>query len=277
MPTGAESNYAAWLTFLTSPVAALRQRSFVFAQDGVSADGGQATVSGCEHLDIVSVNGALNATMRTEYEIGTRVSALKVRLGGNGSVYWYPYIMAGVGECNIPYDAPDGAVALTAGMNGCSLRIYANPDLGIVKFCHDNNGQYAVDATYAAHGFHHVLSINASNRERGTAAQNINDYWLDEYYSPGTGVYFIAQKTAALQWTIYRSIALGRYRNAVTKKLFGPDKIEMVYTFRGSQRDNGQVTVVNLPVAARAAPTVARTTDDLPTGAGVVRGQRGSF
>jgi hypothetical protein len=277
MPTAVESNYAAWLTFLASPVAALRQRSFVFAQDGVSAEGGPATVSGCEHVDIVSVNGALNATMRTEYEIGTRVSALKVKPGGNGSVYWYPYIMAGVGECNIPYDVPDGVVALTAGMNGCSLRIYANPDLGVVKYCHDNNGQYAIDATYAARGFQHVLSVNAGDRERGTTAQNINNYWADEYYSPGTGVYFIAQKTAPLQWTIYRSVALGNYRNSVTKKLFGPDKIEMIYTFRGSQRDNGQVTIANLPVAARAAPTVARTMEDLPASAAAGRGRRGSF
>jgi hypothetical protein len=261
MPSEEEMNHHHWRTFGVEPGAVLNQRSLVFRQLGSSNRGGLCIVEGGRHVDAVGTSGIdKHRTVEVEYAQGTAVAALTVRPGdGDGKTYWYPYIEKGVGECDIDYDVAVGTTALTAGMNGCSLRIYVNPVHGLIKFCHDNNGLYADDAAYARQGFQHLQSINADKRTRGEPAQNINDYWTPEINAPATGIFFICRKTSAMAWTIYQSVAIGGRREIITERVLRPNLTKVVHPFSGTQMHNKVVAVVNIPPRTRAA-----TTDNLP-------------
>jgi len=265
-PSEEEENLIYWRTFEAMPLGTLKQRSLVFRQLGVSNVGGPCIVKGDRHVDALGRNGDKNVEVSVEYGMGTAVSALTTTPGGDGATYWYPYIESGVGECDISYDVRVGATALTAGMNGCSLRIYVNPRQGLIKFCHDNNGLYADDAAYAAQGFQHLQSVNADNaahKMRGEPSQNINDYWKPELIAPAAGIFFICKKTAPLQWTIYQSVAIGDRSEVKVERFLRPSKAEVVYPFRGRQNHNEIVAFVNIPPRAAAGPARATTTEDL--------------
>jgi len=164
-----------------------------------------------------------------------------------------------VGECNISFDAPVGTVALTAGMNGCSLRLYVNASLGILKFCHDNNGNYANDAAYALKGFDHLQSINATAQTRGLLTQNINGYWKAMYNTPGTGVFFISVKSGPSEWKIYKSVVIGNFRTEIIKGgLFSSNKTKFIQTFSGNQGENGLMATVAVPPLALPPPQPTR-------------------
>jgi hypothetical protein len=263
MPSEEDQNLHHWRTFGAMPPDLLRRRSLIFRQLGASNRGGPCIVAGGRHLDALGSNGGVNLNVSLEYASGTAVSALTTTPGGDGSTYWYPYIEKGVGECHVNYDVRVGTTALTAGMNGCSLRIYVNPNLGIIKFCHDNNGLYADDAAYAAKGFQHLQSINADKRMRGHPTQNINDYWEAAISGPASGIYFICKKTAPMQWTIYQSVVIGGRREESTPGLFRRST-RVVHPFTGRQNYNRIVVVVNIPPLAGARRVRAATTDDLP-------------
>ena len=135
-----------WLTFLAAPVATLGNRSLCFYTLGAVA-GGPCKVEGGELAEKQTVPPPNR--LESTFAAATRVSALKVITGASGPTYWFPYVMRGVGECEIDHAAAVGTVALTAGMNGCSLRIYQNVATGRLKFCHDNNGDYADHAAFS--------------------------------------------------------------------------------------------------------------------------------
>jgi hypothetical protein len=253
LPSEEESNQHYWRTFEVEPLAVLRQRSLIFRQSGVSNQGGPCIVTGATHLDALGSRGAGNVKVSIEYEEGTRVVALTTAPGGDGTTYWYPYIERGVGECDISYQAAVGTTALTAGMNGCSLRIYANPARGLVKFCHDNNGEYADDARYAAQGFIHVQSVNANSRMRGDPSQNINNYWEDAMDFPQSGVFFICMKTSPTQWSVFQSAVIGSRRETAVKDWLGNTTWTTVHPFSGGQRYNKVVVVVDIPPHSPAA------------------------
>ena len=262
-----EENLIYWRNFEAMPLGTLKQRSLVFRQLGVSDVGGPCIVKGDRHVAAVGRKGDNNVEVSVKYDVGTAVSALTATPGGDGTTYWYPYIKRGVGECDISYDVRVGATALTAGMNGCSLRIYVNPSRGLIKFCHDNNGLYADDAAYAAEGFQHLQSINADNaahKMRGDPSQNINDYWKPELIAPAAGIFFICKKTAPLQWTIYQSVAIGDRNEVKVERFMRLSKAEVVYPFRGRQNHNEIVAFVNIPPRAPAKPARASTIEDLP-------------
>jgi hypothetical protein len=263
MPSEEDLNSHHWLTFGAAPLSLLAQRSLIFRQLGASNLGGPCIVAGGRHLDAVGTNGATNLDVALEYESGTAVSALTTTPGGDGTTYWYPYVETGVGECDVSYDVPLNTTALTAGMNGCSLRIYVNPAKGLIKFCHDNNGLYADDAAYAAKGFQHLQSINADDRMRGLPAQNVNDYWEAAIRGPASGIYFICMKTAAMQWTIYQSVAIGGRREERIPGVFRAST-RVVHPFTGRQSYNKVVVVVDIPPLTGARRSSAATTDDLP-------------
>jgi hypothetical protein len=58
-------------------------------------------------------------------ETGTTngVTRLKVTNDPNGKDYYFPWVNRGVGEVNVPKDAPDGTMVVTGGMNGCGLLV----------------------------------------------------------------------------------------------------------------------------------------------------------
>lgn len=263
MPNEEVLNLLHWRTFEAAPLELLNQRSLIFRQTGVSNRGGPCTVAGARHLEALGHNGARNMNVSLEYAPGTAVSALTTTPGGNGTTYWYPYIERGVGECHVNYDVAVGTTALTAGMNGCSLRLYVNPDLGILKFCHDNNGMYADDAAYAAKGFQHLQSINAGTRIRGNVTQNINNYWLPAMDQPASGIYFLCRKTKHLQWKIYQSVVIGGRREQRTPGLLSRST-QVVHRFTGGQSYNKVVAVVDIPALAGGRRLRASTTGDLP-------------
>lgn len=248
MPTEEALNALHWQTFRVAPLGLLQQRSLIFRQTGTSASGGPCTVAGARHLDAVGRTGALDVEVSLDYTAGTAVSALTTTPGGDGSTWWFPYIERGVGECDVSIDVPVGTIALTAGMNGCSLRLYLNPALGIIKFCHDNNGEYADDLAYAARGFDHLLSVNAGTRTRGRPEQNVNNYWIDELAGPATGLYFICMKTTSTCWTVYQSVAVGGRREERIPRFLRATQVRVVHPFTGQQRHNKVVATVELPL-----------------------------
>ncbi len=252
--------YYSWLQFLADPLGTLGRVTLIFREEGVLNFSGSCIVSGELHANAVNKSLSPQNVFEQVYTGTTVVASLTTKPGGNGAAHWFPYVDSGVGECNISYDAPVGTVALTAGMNGCSLRLYVNTSLGIVKFCHDNNGNYADDAAYAAKGFAHLLSINASARTRGLPGQNINNYWRGAYDNPGTGVYFISVKTGPTQWSIYKSIVIGSFRTEIIPGgIFSSSKTKFIQTYSGNQGENGLAAVVNTPPLAPSALTTARS------------------
>ncbi|CAN7291610.1 hypothetical protein LJR029_004721 [Caballeronia sp. LjRoot29] len=249
----------AWRVFQSAPAGALTNRSLIFRQLGASNLGGPCIVGGGRHYDALGLTGERNITTKLDYEHSTAVSALTVTPGGNGNTYWYPYIPGAVGECDVDYDVPVGTIALTAGMNGCSLRIYANPPAKTIKFCHDANGMYANDAAYARTGFQHLQSINADKRTRGEPEQNINDYWDPALFThPASGLYFICRKTAAMEWTIFKSVVVNDGIDKVFNKRWDGRSADVwTYKFSGQQRTNGEVARVKIPSLAVLRPRAA--------------------
>lgn len=200
-----------WLTFLASPAGLLTNVSLSIYTGFAGVAPGLCTVEGGEITELQPVR----APERLEYTFapGTKVSALKIVAGGDGHSYWFPYVMLGVGECEIPKNVPVGTVALTAGMNGCSLRIYEHTAFDLLKFCHDNNGNYVDHDALVRRGYHHLLSVNASARTRGLPAENINNYWHGDFDAHvNSGVYFISVKSAANEWKIYKSAHMAHRR-----------------------------------------------------------------
>ena len=58
---------------------------------------------------------------------------------GSGYTDWFfPYRHA-VGTCRVPIPQPEGTIALTGEMNGCTLEVYKNGGISFY-FYHDNNG-----------------------------------------------------------------------------------------------------------------------------------------
>ncbi len=257
--TNKNTAYYAWLQFLAAPLGTLHNVSLVLRESGTLNFSGPCIVAGELHASAVSNSLSPQNVFEQRYVGTTNVASLNVSPGGNGMVHWFPYVDRGVGECNIPFHAPVGTVAITAGMNGCSLRLYVDTRLGIVKFCHDNNGNYADDAAYLAKGFDHLLSINAGTRTRGLPAQNINNYWRTAYDSPGTGVYFISVKTGPSQWKVYKSIVIGSFGTEIVRKVFSSNQTKFIQTYSGNQGDNDIAATIDIPAlvptpAPNAAP-----------------------
>lgn len=275
MPTEEELNALHWQTFRAAPLALLQQRSLIFRQTGNAANGGPCTVAGARHLDAVGRNQAAGVEVSLDYAHGTAVSALTTTPGGDGSTWWFPYIERGVGECDVSVDVPVGTIALTAGMNGCSLRLYLNAALGIIKFCHDNNGQYADDRAYAARGFYHLLSVNAGTLERGSPEQNVNNYWTNALAGPASGLYFICMKTQPRCWTVFQSVVVGGRRETRIPRFMRSTLVRVIHPFTGNQAHNGVVAKVDIPLE-RSLP---RSLDelDLPAQTGLQRPRRHSI
>lgn len=286
MPDEAQASYYRWLNFLADPGTVSTQTSFMLNQNTMAGRSGRCTVEGCKLVEATGVAQANHVTVVATCTPGTQVSALNVKPGGNGASYWFPYLDRAVGEVDISYHAPVGTVALTAGMNGCSLRIYANARLGVLKFCHDNNGLYARDDGYAQKGFLHVLSVNADARERGVDAhgnalhgRNVNNYWQPNFDSPGSGVFFISIKTGADRWSVYQTVAnCQSYQNInISGGWFGHDSSQLTLTFAGAQADNRLTTTFDQPARVLNAPLRMRTTDDLLVPAPAPRARSASF
>jgi hypothetical protein len=254
-----------WRSFVADPAGTLGEVTLVF-RDGLGRGdkgfSGSCVLAPELHAAAVAGKQQMGIEFVQVYAPRTRVAAFNVQPGGNGATYWFPYVETGVGTCDIPFDAPVATVALTAGMNGCSLRLYVDTARGLVRFCHDNNGEYARDAAMARDGFAHLLSINstaAAVKQRGAAAENMNNYWNDDLYGgPQCGVFFISIKTAAAQWSIYRSVVLGNIRRPIIPAtFFAPAFTRCVQSFFGAQTENAVQTQVAIPPRAAAAAAVA--------------------
>lgn len=246
--TDKNSAYYSWLQFLADPLGTLNRVSLIVRNPATQNFSGSCIVAGEVHADAVTKRVLQGHIFETVYSGTTNVASLNVAPGGKGATYWFPYAQSSVGECDIDFHAPVGTVALTAGMNGCSLRLYVDTRLGILKFCHDNNGLYADDVAYHSKGFDHLFSINADMRTRGLPNQNINNYWKVDYDSPGTGVYFISVKTDPARWTIYKSVVIGSYATEIIPAgTFSKRKTKVTQGYSGNQGENGLVGIIDIP------------------------------
>ena len=119
MPTPS-SNHAALALLRADPDAALAKFGFVVSSDVfLTGTGGGPCLLQCEPL-----------------------SGSVFRLTAKAGVgdFYFPYVNGnpGVGDCVVPGGQPDGCIATTGGMNGCSLQVN---QLGTnFHFYHDNNG-----------------------------------------------------------------------------------------------------------------------------------------
>jgi hypothetical protein len=244
-----------WQTFRAAPAETLAQVSLVFFTLGPVA-AGACTVEGSTLSEKQPV--APPNKLENTFAARTKVFALKVTAGGDGTTYWYPYVERGVGTCDVPHAAATGTIALTAGMNGCSLRIYQNIATGDLRFCHDNNGKYVDHNALTAAGFRHLLSVNAEARTRGLPAENINDYWVADFQAhPYSGVFFICVKSGAAEWKVYLSAAVADFANRIEKEHWYSTTTYTVFTnhYSGAQQHNRLVATLAIP--APAPPVVA--------------------
>jgi hypothetical protein len=211
----AQEALAQWTIFRVDPATAIATVSFRITQATQQPLGTtRCLVSG---VTLRSTQATLpNDTVTNNYAGTTKIVSLSVQgSAGAGDPYWYPYLAAnanggtfnGVGEVTIPDNAPNGSIALTNAMNGCSLRVYRNNGNNDLKFFHDNNGAYLVHATMTGAGWTHLVSLNSENtgaKTRGLLAENI------VYWDPNMG---IASSVALLsikvggQWRIYRCVS----------------------------------------------------------------------
>lgn len=267
-----------WLTFLANPAGTLTNTSLSIYTAFAGVAPGLCTVQGGELDELQPV--APPQRLERTFAPGTKVHALKIASGGTGDAYWFPYIERGVGEVDIPKNVPVGTVALTAGMNGCSLRIYEHTAFDLLRFCHDNNGNYVDHDALTARGFHHLLSVNASARTRGAAIENINNYWHTDFDTHlNSGVYFISLKTGANEWKVFKSAHTANRRFELVPARWMSKSYTIVHDhYEGSQRHNGLVTTLAIPVAAPVVRTrTASLSGTTPPAPAVTRGRAGSF
>ncbi|MCD4727333.1 MAG: hypothetical protein K8R46_06715 [Pirellulales bacterium] len=67
--------------------------------------------------------------------------------------WFFPYRQK-VGSCVVPVGEPEGTIALTGGMNGCSLHVYKHG--GSFYFYHDTNGAFLANMNPAGDRVCHV-------------------------------------------------------------------------------------------------------------------------
>ncbi len=236
-----------WTIFKNDPALAIGSVSFRITQ-AIQQNLGtpRCLVSG---VTLRSTQSTLpNDTVTNNYAGTTKVVSLSVQASnGAGDPYWYPYLAAntnggtfnGAGEVTIPANAPNGSIALTNAMNGCSLRVYRNNGNGDLKFFHDNNGLYLVHATMTGAGWTHLVSLNSVNnvaKSRGLAGDNIV-YW-DVNMGPTSSVALLSIKVGG-QWRIYRCVSDAGLPQRVTHKpLFSSSVTAYTYNWTNNQGFN---------------------------------------
>ena len=68
------------------------------------------------------------------------VCHINVQSDDQGKDYYFPWVNRGVGFVDVPYNASEGTLVLTGGMNGCSLEVRNNN--GKLTFYHDADNKY---------------------------------------------------------------------------------------------------------------------------------------
>lgn len=64
----------------------------------------------------------------------------RLNISNGGSDYFFPWVNRGIGECELPLNAPEGTIAVTGGMNGCAF--HATRDGAKLRFYHDADNRY---------------------------------------------------------------------------------------------------------------------------------------
>lgn len=82
----------------------------------------------------------------TAVDGGAGVTRITLKAGGTD--YFFPWVNRGVGEVEVPDNAPNGTIVVTGGMNGCSLHVSQDGDK--VIFYHDADSCYLGQGKFAA-------------------------------------------------------------------------------------------------------------------------------
>jgi len=251
---------ALWNLFLAAPALATGNHIFQIGSGDRTVNGGRVLLSGSS----ISTAKAQPTPSRNIFPPNfgfthSRVCYLKVVESNNNQnphIYWYPYLsiasyggtFEGAGEVTIPSNAETGTVAVTATMNGCSLRIYQNIITHDVKFFHDNNGTCVRHVDLEIDGWVHLISVNSENtaqKKRGREDKNLV-YWHASY-SNAASACLICSKSENRSWKIYKMVAdMGIGESKVIADSWLPYKThtEWFYTWKNTLATNGLIANV---------------------------------